>query len=96
MVKDMTKGQIKAQQRANSAVVKFVEELVSTGHIQEETFDETRDSALECAKQNIEAFSLTEREKKAAKESVDKTVYEIAQMFKNGMILSGRIIKNNQ
>lgn len=89
----MTQGQIKAQQRAGSAVVKFVEEVVSTGHIQEQTFDETRDSALECAKQNIEASSLTEREKNVAKESVDKAVHEIAQMFKDGMIQSGRIIK---
>lgn len=31
----MTQGQIKAQQRADSAVVKFVEEVTSTGHIQE-------------------------------------------------------------
>ena len=89
----MTQGQIKAQQRADSAVVKFVEEVVSTGHIQQRTFDETRDAALECAKQNIEASSLTEREKKAAKVSVDKAVHEIAQMFKEEMTRSGRIIK---
>ncbi len=45
------------------------------------TFDETRDSALECAKQNIEASSLTEREKYVAKECVDKAVHEIAKIF---------------
>ena len=66
--------------------------MESTGHIQEETFDETRDSALECAKQNIEASSLTEQEKKAAKECVDKMVYDVAQMFKDGMTRSGRIV----
>lgn len=86
------KGQMIAQQRADTAVIKFVEEVVNTGHIQEETYDETRDSALECAKQNIEASSLTEREKDAAKECVTKTVHEIAQMFKDGMTKSGRII----
>lgn len=89
----MTQGQIIANQRADLAVVKFVEEVFCTGHIQEATFDETRDSALECAKQNIEASSLTEREKEAAKESVDKVVHEIAQKFKDGMTRSGRIVK---
>ena len=60
------------------------------------TFDETRDSALECAKQNIEASSLAEREKHVAKESVDKAVHEIAKIFKKGMIESGRLIKQNE
>lgn len=48
---------------------------------------------MECAKQNIEASSLTEREKHVAKESVDKTVHEIAKIFKKGMIQSGRLIE---
>lgn len=91
-----TQGQIMAQQRADLAVVKFVEEVATTGHIKEETFDETRDSALECAKQNIEVSSLTEREKHVAKESVDKAVHEIAMIFKKGMIQSGRLIKQNE
>ena len=89
----MTKKQILAQQRADFAVAKFIEEIFCSGHIKEHTFDETRDSALECAKQNIEASSLTEREKHVAKESVDKAVHDIAQKFKDGMIHSGRIIK---
>ena len=89
----MTKGQVLAQQRADFAAAKFIEEILGSGHIKECTFDETRDSALECAKQNIEASSLTEREKHVAKESVDKAVHDIAQMFKDGMIHSGRIIK---
>lgn len=54
----MTKKQILAQQRADFAVAKFIEEIFSSGHIKEHTFDETRDSALECAKQNIETSSL--------------------------------------
>lgn len=69
-------------------MVKFVDEVITTGHIKEKTFDETRDSALECAKQNIEASSLTEREKKAAKECVDKVVHDIAKKFKDEMVHS--------
>lgn len=89
----MTKEQIVARQRADLAVMEYINEVETTGHIKEETFDETRDSALECVKQNIEVSSLTEREKEAAKESVDKVVHEIAQKFKEGMMQSGRIIK---
>lgn len=89
----MTKEQILAQQRADFAVAKFIEEIFGSGHIKEYTFDETRDSALECAKQNIETSSLTEREKHVAKESVDKAVREIAKIFKKGMIQSGRLIE---
>ena len=89
----MTKEQVLAQQRADFAVAKFIEEILGSGHIKEYTFDETRDSALECAKQNIEASSLTEREKHVAKESVDKAVHEIAKIFKKGMIQSGRFGK---
>lgn len=89
----MTKEQILAKQRADLAVAKFIEEILGSGHIKECTFDETRDSALECAKQNIEASSLTEREKYVAKESVDKAVHEIAKIFKEGMIQSGKLIK---
>ena len=77
----MTKEQVLAQQRADFAVAKFIEEILVSGHIKEYTFDETRDSALECAKQNIEASSLTEREKYVAKESVDKTIHEIYTML---------------
>lgn len=89
----MTKEQILAQQRAAFAVAKFIEEIFGSGHIKEYTFDETRDSALECAKQNIEVSSLTERDKHVAKESVDKAVREIAKRFKEGMIQSGRLIE---
>lgn len=92
----MTKEQVLAQQRADFAVAKFIEEILGAGHIKECTFDETRYSALECAKQNIEASSLTEREKYVAKESVDKAVHEIAKIFKKGMIESGRLIKQNE
>lgn len=70
----MTKEQVLAQQRADFAVAKFIEEILGSGHIKECTFDETRDSALECAKQNIEASSLTEQEKHVAKESVDPQI----------------------
>ena len=89
----MTKKQILAKQRADLAVAKFIEEILVSGHIKGQTFDETRDSALECVRQNIDASSLTEREKHVAKESVDKTVHEIAKIFKKGMILSGRLIE---
>lgn len=89
----MTKKQILAQQRADFAVAKFIEEIFSSGHIKEHTFAETRDSALECAKQNIETSSLTERDKYVAKECVDKAVHEIAKIFKEGMIQSGRLIE---
>lgn len=89
----MTKEQILAQQRAAFAVAKFIEEIFGSGHIKEYTFDKTTDSALECAKQNIEVSSLTEREKHVAKESVDKAVHEIAKRFKEGMIQSGRLIE---
>ena len=51
----MIKEQVLAQQRADFAVAKFIEEILESGHIKECTFDETRDSALECAKQNIGA-----------------------------------------
>ena len=89
----MTKEQIVAYQRADTAIAEYIKELTTSGNIKEYTFDETRDSALECAKQNIEASSLTEREKHVAKESVDKAVHEIAKIFKKGMIESGRLIK---
>ena len=89
----MTKEQILAKQRADLAVAKFIEEILVSGHIKGQTFDETRDSALECVRQNIDASSLTEREKHVAKESVDKVVHEIAKIFKEGMIQSGRLIE---
>ena len=80
----MTKEQVLAQQHADFAVAKFIEEILGSGYIKECTFDETRDSALECAKQNIEASSLTEREKHVAKESVDKAVHEILRYLRKG------------
>ena len=90
----MTKEQIVAYQRADTAIAEeYIKELTTSGNIKEYTFDETRDSAIECAKQNIEASSLTEREKHVAKESVDKTVHEIAKIFRKGMIQSGRLIE---
>lgn len=89
----MTKEQILAKQRADLAVAKIIEEILVSGHIKGQTFDETRDSALECVRQNIDASSLTEREKHVAKESVDKAVHEIAKIFKEGMIQSGRFIE---
>ena len=92
----MAKEQFLAKQRADLAIAKFIEEILGSGHIKECTFDETRDSALEYAKQNIEASSLTEREKHVAKESVDKAVHEIAKIFKKGMIQLGRLIKQNE
>lgn len=46
----MTKEQVLAQQRADFAVAKFIEEIFESGHIKEYTFDETRDSALELSK----------------------------------------------
>lgn len=80
----MTKEQVLAQQRADFAVAKFIEEILGSGHIKEYTFDETRDSAIECAKQNIEASSLTEREKHVAKESVDKVGMKLPRYLRKG------------
>ena len=80
----MTKEQVLAQQRADFAVAKFIEEIFESGHIKEYTFDETRDSALECAKQNIEASSLTEREKYVAKESVIKLYMKLPRYLRKG------------
>lgn len=54
----MTKEQVLAQQRADFAVAKFIEEILGSGHIKEYTFDETRDSALECAKQILRLHLL--------------------------------------
>lgn len=80
----MTKEQVLAQQRADFAVAKFIEEILGSGHIKEYTFDETRDSALECAKQNIEASSLTEREKYVAKESEIKLYMKLPRYLRKG------------
>lgn len=80
----MTKEQVLAQQRADFAVAKFIEEIFESGHIKEYTFDETRDSALECAKQNIEASSLTEREKYVAKESEIKLYMKLPRYLRKG------------
>ena len=87
----MTKEQVLAQKRADFAIAKSIEEILNSGHITEYTFDETKESALECAMQNIEASSLTEREKHVAKESVDKAVNEIAKRFKGGCCNLGEL-----
>lgn len=88
----MTKGQIVSQHLASLAMARYIDEIINTGHVKEATFDQTKDSALECVKQNIEASSLTERDKIVAKECVDKAINEIARMFKEEMAHSGRIV----
>lgn len=67
--------------------------LVDFSEMNDEVFNLCLLDMRECAKQNIEASSLTEREKHVAKESVDKAVHEIAKRFKEGMIQSGRLIE---
>lgn len=88
----MTKGQIVSQHLASLAMARYIDEIINTGHIKEATFDQTKDSALECVKQNIEASSLTEHEKMVAKECVDKAINEIARIFKEEMTHAGRIL----
>lgn len=55
-------------------------------------FDETKESAVECAKQNVDAASLTEREKEVAKESVELFANDVARKFKVAMKQSGKIV----
>lgn len=87
-----TKQQI-AQQRANLAIAKFLKELFTPPYvISESTFDETKESAVECAKQNVDAASLTEREKEVAKESVELFANDVARKFKVAMKQSGKIV----
>ena len=47
---------------------------------------------MECAKQNVEAASLTGREKEVAKESVELFANDVARMFKVAMKQSGKIV----
>lgn len=87
-----TKQQI-AQQRANLAIAEFLKELFTPPYvICESTFDETKESAVGCAKQNVDAASLTEREKEVAKESVELFANDVARMFKVAMKQSGKIV----
>lgn len=87
-----TKQQI-AQQRANLAIAEFLKELFTPPYvISESTFYETKESAVECAKQNVDAASLTEREKEVAKESVELFANDVARMFKVAMKQSGKIV----
>lgn len=87
-----TKQQI-AQHRANLAIAEFLKELFTPPYvISESTFDETKESAVECAKQNVDAASLTEREKEVAKESVELFANDVARKFKVAMKQSGKIV----
>ncbi len=82
-----------AQYRANNAISEYLKEIFNPPFlINESTFDETRDSAIECAKQNIEESKLSDKEKEHVKMAVEKTVQDIAQMFKVGMKQSGRLV----
>ena len=60
--------------------------------ISESTFDETKDSAVECAKQNVDASSLSDREKEIAKKSVEQFANEVALKFKVAMKQSGKVV----
>lgn len=87
-----TKQQI-ARQRANLAIAEFLKELFTPPYvISESNFDETKESAVECAKQNVDAASLTEREKEVAKESVELFANDVARKFKVAMKQSSKIV----
>ena len=87
-----TKQQI-AQQRANLAITEFLKELFTPPYvISESTFDETKESAVECAKQNVDASSLSDREKEIAKKSVEQFANEVALKFKAAMKQSGKVV----
>lgn len=87
-----TKQQI-AQQRANLAIAEFLKELFTPPYvINESTLDETKESAVECAKQNVDAASLTEREKEVAKETVELFANDVAHKFKVAMKQAGKIV----
>ena len=47
---------------------------------------------MECAKQNVDAAFLTEREKEVAKESVELFANDVARKFKVAMKQSGKIV----
>lgn len=88
----ITKQQI-AQQRANLAIAEFLKELFIPPYvISESTFDGTKESAVECAKQNVDAASLTEREKEVAKETVELFANDVARKFKVAMKQAGKIV----
>lgn len=87
-----TKQQL-AHQRADLAIVEFLKELFTPPYvISESTFDETKDSAVECAKQSVDASSLSDREKEIAKKSVEQFANEVALKFKAAMKQSGKIV----
>lgn len=82
-----------AHQRADLAIVEFLKELFTPPYvISESTFDETKDSAVECAKQNVDASSLSDREKEIAKKSVEQFANEVALKFKAAMKQSCKIV----
>ena len=87
-----TKQQL-AHQRADLAIVEFLKELFTSPYVfSESTFDETKDSAVECAKQNVDASSLSDREKEIAKKSVEQFANEVALKFKVAMKQSGKVV----
>lgn len=87
-----TKQQL-AHQRADLAIVDFLKELFTPPYVvSESTFDETKDSAVECAKQNVDASSLSDREKEIAKKSVEQFANEVALKFKVAMKQSGKVV----
>lgn len=87
-----TKPQL-AHQRADLAIVEFLKELFTPPFIiNESTFDETKDSAVECARQNVDASSLSDREKEVAKKSVEQFANEVALKFKAAMKQSGKVV----
>lgn len=87
-----TKQQL-AHQRADLAIVEFLKELFTPPYVvSESTFDETKDSAVECAKQNVDASSLSDREKEIAKKSVEQFANEMALKFKVAMKQSGKVV----
>lgn len=87
-----TKQQL-AHQRADLAIVEFLKELFIPPYVfSESTFDETKDSAVECAKQNVDASSLSDREKEIAKKSVEQFANEVALKFKAAMKQSDKVV----
>lgn len=87
-----TKQQL-AHQRADLAIVEFLKELFTPPYVvSESTFDETKDSAVECAKQNVDASSLSDREKEIAKKSVEQFANEVALKFKVAMKQFGKVV----
>ena len=87
-----TKQQI-AQQRANLAIAAVLNELFTPPYvISDSTFDETKESSVDCAKQNVDAAYLTDREKEVAKETVELFANDVARKFKVAMKHSGKIV----